>query len=265
MAGALPDFDAIADLYEQQAEPLTGPFAHQALALAGLEPGARVIDVACGPGVLALAAAEAGARVLATDLAPAMVARAARRLAAFPGCEARVMSCDVLEAEDVAFDAAFSIFGVSIVPVWREGLREMARAVRPGGRIVLASWPDGLGAKPIQVLRQTFERLYPGREFWPGGTDTWDEATLRDALVADGCSHVDFSQGRTVYSRPSAETLVEGSTPFFRFVPGVKALADAEWLMLRAVLVEAFAAYADTDGIVHLPVEAMIAVGRKSG
>ena len=57
MAGELPDFDAIADLYEQQAEPLTGLFARQALALAKLQPGARVIDVASGPGVLSGAAA----------------------------------------------------------------------------------------------------------------------------------------------------------------------------------------------------------------
>ena len=139
MAGELPDFDAIADMYEQQAEPLTGPFAQQALALAALDPGARVIDVASGPGVLSFAAAQAGARVLATDLAAAMVARAGRRLAGFSGCEARTMSCDALDAGDASFDAAFSIFGVSIVPVWREGLKEMARVVKPGGKIVLAS------------------------------------------------------------------------------------------------------------------------------
>lgn len=263
MAGELPDFDAIADAYEKDAEPLTGPFARQALALAALEHGARVIDVASGPGVLSVAAAEAGAHVLAADLAPAMVARAARRLAAYPGCEARAMSCDALEVGDASFDAAFSIFGVSIVPVWREGLKEMARVVKPGGQIVLASWPDGLGAKPILVLRQAFDRLFPDRDFWPGGTDTWDAATVRDALLADGCSHVDVHDVASTYTRPSVEVLVETSTPFFRFVPGVKALADDEWQRLRAALVDAFAAYAGADGQVRLPVEALIAVGRK--
>ncbi len=263
MAGELPDFDAIADLYEQQAEPLTGLFVRQALALAELEPGARVIDVASGPGVLSVAAAEAGARVLASDLAPAMVARAGRRLAAYPGCEARVMSCDALDAGDASFDAAFSIFGVSIVPVWREGLKEMARVVRPGGKVVLASWPDGLGAKPILVLRRAFDLLYPGRDFWPGGTDTWNEATLRDALVADGFSRVDFHEVASTYSRPSVEVLLETSTPFFRFVPGVKALDENEWSRLREALVEAFTVYAGSDGAVHLPVEACVAVGQK--
>ena len=263
MPGELPDFDAIAETYERDAEPLTGPFARQALALAALDRGARVIDVASGPGVLSVAAAEAGARVLATDLAPAMVARAGRRLAAFPGCEARAMSCDALEAGDASFDAAFSIFGVSIVPVWREGLKEMARVVKPGGQIVLASWPNGLGAKPILVLRQTFNRLFPGRDFWPGGTDTWDEATLRAVLAADGCSHVELHEVASTYSRPSAEVLVETSTPFFRFVPGVKALSDEEWARLRAALVEAFAAYAGSDGVVRLPVEALIAVAQR--
>lgn len=264
MAGELPDFGAIAEAYEKDAEPLTGPFARQALALADLPPGARVIDVASGPGVLSVAAAEAGARVLATDLAPAMVARAGHRLAGYPGCAARAMSCDALDVADGSFDAAFSIFGVSIVPVWREGLREMVRVVKSGGIVVLASWPEGRGAKPTLVLRETFERLYPGRAFWPGGAETWDAATLRSALVADGCTRIDIHDIETVYIRPSAAALVETSSPFFRFVPGVKALDEGEWARLRAALVEAFAAYAIADGSVHLPVEATVGIGFKA-
>ena len=86
---------------------------------------------------------------------------------------------------------------------------------------------------------------------------------MRDALVTRGCAHVETHEVSAAYSQPSVAALMKTLMPFFRFVPGVKALNDREWARLRAALVEAFNAYAGSDGIVHLPVEAMIGIGQK--
>jgi ubiquinone/menaquinone biosynthesis C-methylase UbiE len=119
--------------------------AVNALAVELLAPGAgeRVLDVGCGPGVgmaQALAKVRTGF-VLGVDAAPAMVAQArARNRAALRAGRAEVLlaSADALPVEAASVDAAFS---VNSLPHWREpqaGLAAIARALRPGGRLVLA-------------------------------------------------------------------------------------------------------------------------------
>jgi SAM-dependent methyltransferase len=65
--------------YEEMAEPSTARFAIALAQRIGVAPGARVIDIGCGPGALALHLAGRGAEVTAIDHSPAMVARLRRR------------------------------------------------------------------------------------------------------------------------------------------------------------------------------------------
>jgi hypothetical protein len=65
-------------VYEQAFEPLSTAFACRALALLGLRPGERVIDVGAGTGAAALMTAARGADVLAIDASPAMAGRIGR-------------------------------------------------------------------------------------------------------------------------------------------------------------------------------------------
>ena len=66
-------WDAIAAAYDSSFASLTALFAQDALRLAGVQPGQRILDVAAGTGALSFAAAEAGADVLATDFSPGMI------------------------------------------------------------------------------------------------------------------------------------------------------------------------------------------------
>ena len=108
------------------------------IAMAGVVPGARVLDVAAGAGDQTLAIAErvgpAGA-VLATDLSPAIVALAqdrARR-AGLRHVQCRVADGEDLQVEAASFDAAVCRLGLMLFPNPLQGLREIHRALRPGG------------------------------------------------------------------------------------------------------------------------------------
>ncbi len=108
------------------------------LAMAGVKAGSQVLDVAAGAGDQTLSAAEragAGGRVFATDLSPAIVelgrARAARDGVA--NVEFQVADGEALPVATGVFDAAICRLGLMFFPEPLRGLREMHRALRPGG------------------------------------------------------------------------------------------------------------------------------------
>ncbi|MBK9516455.1 MAG: methyltransferase domain-containing protein [Anaeromyxobacter sp.] len=115
----------------------------QALALAArAAPSARrVLDVGCGTGRLLadLAAARPGALLTGVDLAPGMCA-AAR--AAAPGAALASADAEALPLRDAAFDLVLSTSTFQWLPRLEPALRECARVLRPGGRLVLALFAE---------------------------------------------------------------------------------------------------------------------------
>ena len=111
-------WDAIADGYDRYVAPQEVDLANEALRLAGVEPGARFLDVAAGTGGLGLPAARLGAHVLATDWSRAMIERFEARVCeeGLRDAEGRVMDCHALDLPDDAFDVTGSQFGVMLVP-----------------------------------------------------------------------------------------------------------------------------------------------------
>ena len=112
---------------------------------AGLSEGDDVLDVACGSGNATIPAARTGATVTGLDLTPSLL-DAGRRNAAEAGVEIEWVEGDAeqLPFEDASFDAVISVFGVMFAPDHRRTAAEVARVLRPGGRMVLCNWtPDG--------------------------------------------------------------------------------------------------------------------------
>jgi ubiquinone/menaquinone biosynthesis C-methylase UbiE len=92
--------------------------------------------------------------VTSTDYVPALLEKAARRAAADGlSIEFRHADAEQLPFEDRSFDVAMSTFGVMFAPNQERAARELARVVRPGGRIGLASWrPDGFIGELFRVI-----------------------------------------------------------------------------------------------------------------
>jgi SAM-dependent methyltransferase len=112
---------------------------------AGVEPGTRVLDVACGTGNAALPAARTDAEVTGIDLTPELL-EAGRNRAAAAGVEIEFVEADAesLPFDDDSFDCVLSTFGHMFAPRHRRAADEMARVCRDGGVIAIACWtPEG--------------------------------------------------------------------------------------------------------------------------
>jgi len=130
---------------------------------ATLGPGGSALDVASGTGKVAAdlqARVGASGRVLGVDLSPGMTAVAQKRYASRPGLGYLVGNAMELPTRDGEFDAATIAFGMRNLPDYGRGFAEMARSVRPGGRVLCLEI-----ARPrsrlARFMRWWFDRIVP--------------------------------------------------------------------------------------------------------
>jgi demethylmenaquinone methyltransferase/2-methoxy-6-polyprenyl-1,4-benzoquinol methylase len=160
----------------------------QAVRSARPAPGERGLDVCAGTGDLSIALQRAGAAVIGADFCAPMLRIAERKCAsATPPAQAvRFLAADTLALpfRDGVFDFATVAFGIRNVSDPIAGLREMARVVRPGGRIVVLEF-----CKPRLPLlgaayRFYFRSVLPRLGSWVSGTRNGAYRYLHDSVMA---------------------------------------------------------------------------------
>ena len=126
-------------------EALTIPPAARLVRHAQIRSGERVLDVACGTGVVAITAARASAHVTGLDLTPELLERA-RENARISELEIDWHQGDVerLPFKDDEFDVVVSQFGHIFAPRPEVAISEMFRVLKSGGRIAFSTWPPEL-------------------------------------------------------------------------------------------------------------------------
>jgi demethylmenaquinone methyltransferase/2-methoxy-6-polyprenyl-1,4-benzoquinol methylase len=133
------------------------------VAAAGLPPGGSAIDVACGTGKVAAdlhRRVGPSGHVLGVDISTRMIALARRRFGARSGLEFVVGDALALPTPTGTFDAATIAFGMRNLPDYRRGFAEMARSVRPGGRVLCLEIARPR-SRPARLLRWWFDRIVP--------------------------------------------------------------------------------------------------------
>jgi len=120
----------------------TTPAAARLVRFAGVRPGQRVLDVACGTGVVAVTAARLGARVTGADFTPELLAQA-RESSSIAELNVDWKDADVeqLPFADQEFDVVLSQFGHMFAPRPAVAVAEMLRVLKPGGTIAFTTWP----------------------------------------------------------------------------------------------------------------------------
>jgi demethylmenaquinone methyltransferase / 2-methoxy-6-polyprenyl-1,4-benzoquinol methylase len=165
-------FERIAGVYDAMNTAMTAGLHHRwrarAADLAAIGPGSHVLDVATGTGDLALELARRvspGGAVVGSDFAEAMLARARAKAAALGAgaVRPRFEAGDALALPyaDSSFDAATVAFGVRNFSDLSRGLGEMARVVRPGGRVVVLELTTPTRAPLSLFYRLWFDRFVP--------------------------------------------------------------------------------------------------------
>jgi ubiquinone/menaquinone biosynthesis C-methylase UbiE len=208
MAG---DFGVVAKFIEAEAEAF--------VARRPIQPGMRVLDVACGTGNSAIPAARAGAVVTGVDIATNLLEQGRAR-ADQAGVRVQFDEGDAEELPypDASFDFVITMFGAMFAPRAERAAAELIRVCRPGGQIAMANWtPTGFVGKQFRMLAVHVppSPLVPPSVLWG------DEATVRQRL-RDGIADLRATRITTRFVFPFS---IPETVDFFRryFGPTQKA------------------------------------------
>jgi demethylmenaquinone methyltransferase/2-methoxy-6-polyprenyl-1,4-benzoquinol methylase len=168
-------FDRISGFYDLLNTVMTVGLHHRwrsrAVDLAAVGRGSRVLDVACGTGDLAIELARREVEVVGSDFSEEMLAVARRKAPELRFEQANAL--DLPYADD-EYDAATVGFGARNFSDLDRGLAEMARVVRPGGRVVVLEITTPTKPPLSTFYRFWFDRLVPAMGRIAGDSDAYE-------------------------------------------------------------------------------------------
>lgn len=200
-------------------ESITGTVAPRLVRFARITGGQRVLDAACGTGVVALTAARKGAHVTGLDLTPALLQRA-RENATMVGVSIDFHEGDVeaLPFADSTFDVVVSQFGHMFAPRPDHATRELLRVLKPGGTLAFATWPPELIVGRVFSLAGRYAPPPP-----PGVSPPpqWGDPTIVRERLGDRVRDLTFDRERMFFPTLSPRhyrTTFEGIGPVTKLV-----------------------------------------------
>jgi SAM-dependent methyltransferase len=238
-------------------------FVAPLLDAAAVRTGSRLLDVACGPGVVSEAAAARGAQPVGIDIATAMVRRARKRR---PDLEFIVGDALQLRFPDASFDAVTMNFGILHLSEPERALAEAHRVLVPGGRFAFTTWIEDGNAEDEITQAAVREHAIPVDE--PEGPSYHvfaDPDESRRALEACGFDRdsLRVDTVRVVWRVPSADFLFQAQLHAGVRTGAVLRAQPPERLeAIRAAMADAARRYADGDAFA-LPIAARLVSARR--
>ena len=242
------------------------------LEMAEVRPGARVLDVAAGAGDQTLDIAKRvgpTGTVLATDLSSSILAFAQEnaRRAGYGNVETLAVDGENLKVAEAAFDAAICRLGLMFFPDPGKGLREIFRALKPGGTActMVFSTPDKNPCVAILVSTALKHAGLPPRDpYQPGGLLSLGKPGLIDDLFRHaGFSRVATTKVLAPFRLPSVKDYLDfirtSASPILQMLGRLDdAARDAAWAEIEDKL-SAFNTHGGWEG----PNELLLTVGRR--
>jgi ubiquinone/menaquinone biosynthesis C-methylase UbiE len=253
-----------AEVYENQFVPALfrqwGPVVAEA---AAIDAGDRVLDVACGTGVLALAAARRAGptgEVIGVDPNEDMLAVARRHDAPI---EWRAGRAESLPFPDAHVDAVVSQFGFMFFDDKPRALAEMLRVLRRGGRFTMAVF-DAIDHSPgycvlAELLHRRFGRAAADAIRAPFVSG--DPEQLRTVCADAGFTEVEITRREGTVCFPSPRSLISTERACVWTLGGM--LDDAQFDQLERDIDESFAPFRDPDGTTSFSMPALLVTAEK--
>jgi ubiquinone/menaquinone biosynthesis C-methylase UbiE len=242
--------------YEQfQVPSVFGPLARMFLDRFPLSPGERLLDVACGTGIVARLAApalgEAG-RIVGIDLNPDMIAVATEQ-ARPEGApiEWREGDATALPFDEGSFDAVLCQQGLQFMPDKPAVLAEMHRVLAPGGRLGLCLWRS---AEHSPYLKAAADALTPhlgapSAERLLAPLSLGDKDALRGLVEAAGFADIAFQEADLIRRMLPPAEAIPGQLASTPVGPDFAALDETARAAVVADVTQALAAYLVPDGM----------------
>jgi ubiquinone/menaquinone biosynthesis C-methylase UbiE len=242
---------------------MIGEWVPRVLALVDPQPGERVLDIACGTGVLTRAIADAVGQsgdVVGVDISPDMLGYA-RKLSdgQYPAIEWRECDAQSLPFEDAIFDSAFCQLGLMFIPDKVAALKEMRRVLKRGGCLAVMVWGAMEKCPGQTALAKTWEKLF-GAEQAAGlycMHSMSDPEVLRSLYERAGFEEISIRSVLGTMHFPTPEHMVRSYGALGQFP------AD-EQMQAAAIqeVAQALQPYIGLDRLVY-PIEAVLGKGSK--
>jgi SAM-dependent methyltransferase len=237
----------------------------KAVEAAGIADGQEALDVACGSGNATIPAALTGASVTGLDITPELL-EAARENAARAGVEIELVEGDAeqLPFEDESFDAVVSVFGCMFAPDHQATAAELARVLRPGGRMAVCAWtPQGnIG----QFFMTVAKHMPPPPEGFQPPILWGTEDHARGLFEGTGVE-LEFEEDAIDFVAESAADFLAEYEVKLPPIVAAKAMLTPEgkWDALRAELEQLYDSHNTAgDGSYRAPGEYLVIKGRKA-
>jgi SAM-dependent methyltransferase len=239
---AEPQAQQARDLWASGDYPSAGRFLADAGRLAAettkLTSGDLVLDIGCGDGNATIPAAKTGATVTGFDLTPELL-EAGRAAAAEAGVRIDWVEGDAAELpfDGEAFDVAISVFGCMFAPDHRAAASEIARILKPGGRLVVCAWtPEG---NQGQMFRTIAKHMPAPPEGFEPPTLWGDRGHLREIFEGTGVE-LDIERAQLDFVAESAEAYLEEMERDLPPIAAARELLEPQgkWEPLREDLLE---------------------------
>ncbi|MFP6891837.1 MAG: methyltransferase domain-containing protein [Nitrospinota bacterium] len=245
------------DLFGSGTAQAAGPL----LDAVNAEAGTRLLDVACGPGIVSGAAAARGCSVLGLDFATGMLAQARER---YPEIEFREGDAEDLPLKDASFEAVVCNFGMNHIPRAERAVAGVFRVLSPGGRYAFTTWSPG--SAQYRLVNEAVQAHGDPDVPLPEGPDRTlfsDPGLCKALLAGAGFEDAEVAEIPIVLKCTGPEHLID---IIYKSTVRTRALLEAQSLPARGKINRAIAEAArgfEKDGTLEIPMPAVMVSARK--